>query len=113
MVSNEGSSASASSCGVGCAQTRNAGEIENNNINNPRIFIPDLYPQITQISADYFCHPDRSPFDSLRSLRINSAESREPVAEALGNVAGFLDFARNDSTLVASGIREKRAAFWR
>jgi hypothetical protein len=35
------------------------------------------------------------------------------VAEALGNAAGFLDFARNDSTLIENGIREEQTALRR
>src|SRR4029077_19837670 len=41
-------------------------------------------------------HSERSPFDSLRSLRVNSAESKDLVTLSLGVITGFLDFARND-----------------
>jgi hypothetical protein len=54
IPSKEGSSASASDCGVCCAKMRGATQIDSNKINNERIFIPDLYPQISQIAADLF-----------------------------------------------------------
>jgi hypothetical protein len=38
---------------VCCAKTRGAIRIDSNRINNERIFIPDLYPQISQITADF------------------------------------------------------------
>src|SRR5262249_54970008 len=49
MVSSDGNSASASDCGVCCAQTDNTGKIENNEINNERIFISGRYRQKNQI----------------------------------------------------------------
>src|SRR4029453_4060337 len=41
-------------------------------------------------------HSEQSPFDSLRLLRVNSAELKKSRRVLFGVMTGFLDFARND-----------------
>src|SRR5712675_3581338 len=82
MPSKEGSSVSASDCGVCCAKIRGATHIDSNKINNERIFIPDLYPQISQISADFICDDlHRHPQLGSRS-GTNVERSRASAGEA-------------------------------
>jgi hypothetical protein len=53
-VSSDGNSASASDCGICSAAANGTTETDSKKINNERVFIPDLYPQISQIAADLF-----------------------------------------------------------
>src|SRR4030095_3184772 len=99
MPSKEGSSASASDCSVCCAKMRGAIHIDSNKINNERIFIPDLYPQIRRLPHILFCHPERS-----------EAQSRDPAELPRRIATGFLDFARNDSSLYKWNLRRTRCS---
>jgi hypothetical protein len=65
MPSNDGNSASARDCGVCCALTEKPKRIDKDKIDNERVFIPKLYPQIAQISADYFTLTGALPRPSL------------------------------------------------
>jgi len=52
---------------------RGAIHIDSNKINNERIFIPDLYPQIRRLPQILFCHPERSEAQS-RMERLGSRD---------------------------------------
>src|SRR5215475_10183778 len=71
IPSKEGSSASASDRAVCCAKMRGPIQIDSSKINNERIFIPDLYPQISQNA--FFCHVQRRRLPS-RSFTPRSGD---------------------------------------
>src|ERR1043166_3199411 len=82
MPSNDGNSASAKDCGVSCALTEKPNKIDKDKIDNEPVFIPKLYPQIAQISADYFTLTGR-----LRVLL--SLRERIEVRAAILNLRKF------------------------
>ena len=49
-------------------------------------------------------HPKRSPFDSLRSLRVNSAKSKDPAELSSSLITGALDSARDDARMAMPSI---------
>ena len=49
-------------------------------------------------------HPERSPFDSLRSLRVNSAKSKNPAELPSSLITGSLDSAWDDARMAMRSV---------
>ncbi len=62
------------------------------------------YEDIPRLLGIVHRHPERSPLDSIRSLRVNSAESKDPAELPSAFITGSLDSARDDAKMTMRSV---------